>query len=104
MITTTLTRTTTVRDAAEFEKRKAGLLQRLVPYLQKQAGFVSHELHRDGERGGMIETTVWETADDCRAYLRGGAAAMSATWLDGFFPTAPYPNGNWIRSTTPAPA
>jgi len=28
-----------------------------------------------------------------------GAAAMAATWLDAFFPTAPFPNGTWVRET-----
>lgn len=102
MITSTLTRTMTVTDAAEFEKRKAALLEKLLPYLWKQPGFVSHELHREGDRGVMVEVTQWQTDDDCRAYLRGGAAAMAATWLDASFPTAPYPDGNWVRETVPA--
>lgn len=102
MVRAILRRTTTVVDAEEFEKRKAGLTARLLPYLQKQAGFVSHDLVRDGDRGGMIETTTWQSEDDCRAFLRGGAAAMAATWLDGFFPTAPYPDGNWVRTTEAA--
>jgi antibiotic biosynthesis monooxygenase len=98
MIRSTLKRMTTVTAAEEFEKRKAGLLARLSPHVSKQAGFVSHELVRDGEQGGMIEITVWQSEDNCRAYLRNGAAAMSSTWLDAFFPTAAYPNGNWVRT------
>lgn len=97
MIVSTLTRKTTVADAAEFEKRAAALVQHLVPYLEKQPGFVSRELRRDGD--GMVETIAWRTEADCRAYLRGGAAAMAATWLDALFPTAPFPNGTWIRAT-----
>jgi heme-degrading monooxygenase HmoA len=100
MIVATLTRTTVVADAEEFEKRRAALLARVLPYLQRQPGFVAHELRRDGEGGGMIETTTWSGEGDCRAFLRGGAAAMAATWLDAFFPTAPYPNGNWVRTTS----
>ncbi len=99
MILATLTRTTVVTQDEEFEKRRGALLVRLLPYLERQAGFVSHELRRDGDVGGMIETTTWRSEADCRAFLRGGAAAMAATWLDGFFPTAPYPNGNWVRTT-----
>ena len=45
----------------------------------------------------MVQVTEWRTMDDCRAYLRKGAAAMAATWLDAFFPTAPFPDGNWVR-------
>jgi hypothetical protein len=100
MVTSTLRRMTTVRDADEWQKREQALLGRLLPYLQRQPGFVSHEVRREDEAGGMTEVTRWQTMDDCRAYLRNGAAAMAATWLDAFFPTAPYPNGNWVRETT----
>ena len=103
MVESKLKRICTVTDAAEFEKRSAALLARLVPYLQRQPGFVSHELRRDGEAGGMVETTAWRGMDDCRAYLRNGAAAMAATWLDAFFPTAPFPDGNWLRETVERP-
>jgi hypothetical protein len=99
MIESTLRRTSTVRDAEEFEKRRAALAGQLLPHLQRQSGFVSHELRRDGDVGAMIETTTWQTAGDCRAYLRNGAAAMAATWLDAFLPTAPFPDGNWVRET-----
>ena len=99
MIVSTLTRRTTISDGAEFEKRAAALAQRLLPYLAKQPGFVSRELRRVGDDGGMVETIAWRTEADCRAYLRGGAAAMAATWLDGALPTAPFPNGNWVRAT-----
>lgn len=99
MIVATLTRTTIVTQAEEFEKRRGALLPRLLPYLERQAGFVAHELRRDGDAGRMIETTTWRSEADCRVFLRGGAAAMAATWLDGLFPTAPYPNGNWLRTT-----
>lgn len=102
-VVATLKRHTTVAEPAEFEKRKGALLQRLQPYLQKQPGFLGHEIALDGEGGAMTETTRWATEDDCRRYIRGGAAAMAATWLDAFLPTAPYPNGNWVRSTSIEP-
>lgn len=95
-VVSTLRRKTTVTAADDFAQRQAGLLPRLVPLLECQPGFLSHELRQDGE-GGMVEVTRWATADDCRAYLRNGAAAMAATMLDGFFPTAPYPDGTWLR-------
>ena len=98
-VESTLRRVCTVTDEAEFEKRRDALTQRLIPYLQRQPGFVSYALSRDGDRGKMVEVTTWASADDCRGYIRGGAAAMAATWLDGLFPTAPYPNGNWVRET-----
>jgi heme-degrading monooxygenase HmoA len=99
MIVATLTRATTVTQAEEFDKRRDAFVARVAPYLQRQPGFVAHDVRRDGDGGGMVETTKWRNEADCRAFLRGGAAAMAATWLDGFFPTAPYPNGNWVRTT-----
>jgi hypothetical protein len=100
MIVSTLRRTTTVTEPDEFQKRKAGLEAKLLPYLQKQSGFVAHELRLEGSGGAMVEETRWATEADCRAYIRGGAAAMAATWLDTALPTAPYPNGSWVRETT----
>jgi heme-degrading monooxygenase HmoA len=102
MIRSTLTRKTIVTDAAEFEKRQAALDRRLLTLLQKQPGFVSYEMRRDGEGGGMVQVTSWQSEDDCRAYLRKGGAAMAATILDAFFPTAPYPDGNWVRENVEA--
>jgi len=97
MVESTLRRISTVTDPAEFEKRREALAARLLPHLQRQPGFVSHQLQRDGDVGGQVEVTVWRSAGDCRSYLRNGAAATAATWLDAFFPTAPFPNGNWTR-------
>ena len=99
MVVSTLTRHTTVRDADDFAKRQQALEARIVPLMQKQPGFVSREMRRDGDAGAMVETTTWQSEDDCRNYLRNGGAAMAATILDAFFPTAPFPNGNWVRET-----
>ncbi|MDE3095278.1 MAG: hypothetical protein KGK07_04650 [Chloroflexota bacterium] len=103
MVISTLRRTTTVTKPEEWDARRGPLLARLRPFLERQPGFVSHELRRGDEPGAMVEVTAWRTGDDCRAYLRGGAAAMAATMLDAAFPTAPYPNGNWSRATTEQP-
>jgi heme-degrading monooxygenase HmoA len=99
MMTSTLRRRTTVTKPEDWEARSAPLLARLRPFLERQPGFVSHELLREDDNGNMSEITQWRTADDCRAYLRNGAAAMAATMLDAALPTAPYPNGNWVRDT-----
>ena len=103
MVTSTLRRKTTVTQLDEWEKRQGALLAKLLPYLQRQPGFVSHEMRREDEAGRMAEVTVWQSMDDCRGYLRNGAAAMAATWLDAFFPTAPYPDGNWVRENAEQP-
>jgi len=97
VVESTLKRMTVVRDADEFAKRQQALEARIGPLMQEQPGFVSREMRRDGDDGRMVEVTRWQTSDDCRNYLRNGGAAMAATYLDAFFPTAPYPNGNWVR-------
>jgi hypothetical protein len=102
MIRSTLRRHTTVTDPTEFEKRQKALETRLLPLLQRQPGFVSYAMQREGDRGKMLQVTEWASDADCRSYLRNGAAAMAATMLDGFFPTAPYPNGSWVRETVEA--
>jgi hypothetical protein len=104
MIRSKLTRKTTVADPEEFKKRQAALEPRLLPLLQRQPGFVSHEMYPEGGPGGMVQITIWQTDADCRAYLRNGAAAMAATMLDAFFPTAPFPDGTWLRETADASA
>ena len=103
MITSTLRRMTTITKQDEWDTRYAPLLARLRPLLERQPGFVDHDLRREDDGGRMVETTRWRSADDCRAYLRNGGAAMAATILDAFFPTAPFPNGNWVRETSEAP-
>ena len=66
MVESTLRRISTVSDPAEFEGRREALVARLLPHLQRQPGFVSHELRRDGDRGGDIDgqrDTRRETGD-----------------------------------------
>ena len=47
--------------------------------------------------GRIAQVTVWQSEADCRRYIREGAAATVATIEDAAVPTAPYPNGNWVR-------
>lgn len=103
MVISTLRRTTTITKADEWASRTAAMMPRLRSLLERQPGFVSHDLRREGDAGGMVEETAWRTPEDCRAYLRQGGAAMAATILDAFFPTAPYPHGNWVRETVERP-
>ena len=98
MVVSKLIRKTAITDADEWSKRAERYLQRVRPYLERQPGFDSVDLVR--EDGGLIETTRWQSMDDCRRYVREGAAAMVATIADAALPTAPYPNGTWRRETT----
>jgi heme-degrading monooxygenase HmoA len=103
MIVSVLRRTTAIADHEEWERRKSRLLDRLQPLLERQPGFAGVQLDR-GDGGSMSETTSWQSMEDCRRYLRGGGAATVATISDAFLPTAPYPNGAWLRETTEDPA
>jgi len=96
MIVSVLRRKTAIADAEEWDKRAARLLERVGPLLERQAGFAGIELRR-GDRGELTEETRWQSMDDCRRYVREGGAASVATIADALLPTAPYPNGTWLR-------
>ena len=98
MVVSVLQRKTAIADAEEWDKRAERLLERLRPHLERQPGFVDVELVR-GEGGALTESTRWQSMDDCRHYVRDGAAATAATIADAILPTAGYPNGAWVRET-----
>lgn len=100
MVISKLLRKTAIKDPEEWDKRAERYLQRVRPYLEQQPGFDGVELTRSD--GGLVETTRWQSMDDCRRYVREGAAAMVATWADAALPTASYPNGTWTRETSEA--
>ena len=100
MVVSVLKRKTAITDAEEWQRRAARLLERLGPFLERQPGFAGIDLRR--EDGGLVEETRWQSPDDCRRYVRDGAAAMAATIADASLPTAPYPNGSWLRETREA--
>jgi heme-degrading monooxygenase HmoA len=97
MIVSRLTRKTAIADATEWDKRAARVLERVRPFLERQPGFAGIDVRREG--GALIEETRWRSMDDCRRYVREGAAATVATMADAILPTAPYPNGAWLRET-----
>ncbi len=98
MIVSVLRRKTAIADPEEWDKRAARLLERLRPLLERQPGFAGVDLRRE-EGAGLVEETRWQSADDCRRYVREGAAATAATFADALLPTAPYPDGAWHRET-----
>jgi len=89
-----LTRKTKV-DPAEWDQRVERFFARAKPLLERQAGFAGIELVKTD--GGLLEATRWHSMDDCRRYVRDGAAATVAVFADALFPTAPYPDGAWTR-------
>jgi hypothetical protein len=101
MVISILRRKTAIADAAEWDHRAARMLERVRPYLERQEGFAGIGVRRENG-GALVEETRWETAEDCRRYVREGAAATVATMADALLPTAPYPNGAWVRETSEA--
>lgn len=98
MIVSALSRKTAIANQEEQGRRANRLLERLQPFLERQTGFAGMELQW-GEDGYLTELTRWRTQEDCRRYVREGAAATAATMSDALLPTAPYPNGTWSRKT-----
>ena len=96
MVVSILSRKTSLRSEEEWRQRLERARPRLLAHLQKQPGFVSVEfLWSDG--GKMGEMTTWRSLEDCHRYIREGAAALAATIADAALPTAPYPDGTWLR-------
>ncbi len=100
MIVSVLTRKTKVSDREEWESRLSSILPRIKEVLEGQPGFagVQYMWGVDGD-GEMAQVTWWNTLDDCRRYVRMGAAATVATIEDAALPTAPHPDGAWVRRT-----
>ncbi len=98
MVISRLIRKTAIAGAEEWSKRAERFLERARPFLERQPGFAGIELIR--EDSGLVETTRWQSLDDCRRYVRDGGAATVATMADALLPTAPYPNGTWTRENT----
>lgn len=100
MIVSILMRKTRIQDRAEWEKRLSGVLPRVKEILEGEQGFVSVEYSWGAEDdGGMMQVTRWDTFTDCQQHIRGGGAADIATAEDAALPTAPFPNGAWVRKT-----
>ncbi len=100
MVVSILTRRTRIRDRALWEAALGTVLPRITESLGSESGFVSLQygwgMENDGE---FAQITTWKTLDDCRAYVRGGGAATVATIEDAAVPTAPHPDGAWVRKT-----
>ena len=98
MIMSILSRKTAVRSREEWETRLNTMRPHIESLLQRQPGFVSNQfLYSADSDGDIMQVTVWQSHDDCRNFLRGGAAAMVGTMEDAVLPSAPYPYGNWYR-------
>ncbi len=100
MIVSVLTRKTRVSDRGQWESKLGSVFPRIKELLESQPGFagVQYLWGIDGD-GEMAQITSWATLEDCRRYVRMGAAATVATIEDAALPTAPHPDGAWVRRT-----
>jgi heme-degrading monooxygenase HmoA len=100
MVVSILRRKSRVADRARWEAQLAGALPKINAVLEKSPGFVSvqyaWDVHGDGE---FAQITTWQSEDDCKRYVREGAAATVATLEEAAIPTALHPDGRWARET-----
>ena len=100
MITSILVRKTRIGERPLWEGALETVLPRIRDVLGAEQGFVSVDYAWSvDEPGRFAQITSWETAEDCRRYVRGGGAATVATIEESAVPTAPYPDGSWVRQT-----
>ncbi|MDO8614747.1 MAG: hypothetical protein Q7T33_03295 [Dehalococcoidia bacterium] len=98
MVISILVRKTRVKDRAGWESALQAVLPKVRQVVEAEPGFVSLQyLWSPDEEGAMAQITTWQSLDDCRRYVRGGAAATAATIEDAAIPTAPHPDGAWVR-------
>ncbi len=100
MIISIVIRRTSVSDRAQWQSRLGKALPVITEALKAEPGFVDVQyLWVAEDDGEMAQITRWETLDDCRRYVREGGAATVALHEDRAIPTAPYPDGAWVRRT-----
>lgn len=100
VIVSILTRKTRVKDRAQWQTQLAGVLSKIRQVLEAEPGFVSLQYAWSADEDGEIaQTTTWQTLDDCRRYVRRGGAATVSTIEEAAVPTAPHPDGAWVRKT-----
>jgi heme-degrading monooxygenase HmoA len=100
MVVSILTRRTRLRDRVQWEAALGTVLPRIRELLASQPGFVSVEYAWGAEDSGeFAQITAWNSLQDCRKYVREGGAATVATVEDAAVPTAPHPDGAWVRKT-----
>ena len=100
MVVSILRRKSRLTDRARWQSQLAGVLPKITSILEKSPGFVSVQYAWDvNDEGAFAQITTWRSEDDCRHYVREGAAATIATIEEAAVPTAPHPEGKWVRQT-----
>jgi hypothetical protein len=100
LVISIVTRKTSVRERGQWQSRLDAALPAIVETLKAEAGFVDLQYLWGAEDDGLMgQVTRWRTLDDCRRHVREGGAATVALHEDRALPTAPFPDGAWVRRT-----
>lgn len=100
MVVSVLRRKSRIADRERWEAQLAGVLPKITAVLEKSPGFVSVQYAWDvNDEGVFAQITTWQSDDDCRRYVREGAAATIGTLEEAAIPTALHPYGKWLRQT-----
>ena len=100
MVVSILIRNTEIKERAQWEARLKGALPKILEVLQGEPGFVSVQYLWGADGDGEIgQITTWQTADDCRHFVREGGAATVGAFEDRAVPTASHPDGAWVRKS-----
>jgi heme-degrading monooxygenase HmoA len=100
MVISILRRKSRLTDRARWQSQLDIVLPKITGVLEKSPGFVSLQYAWDtNEEGAFAQLTTWQTEDDCKRYVREGTAASIATIEEAAVPTAPHPDGRWVRQT-----
>jgi heme-degrading monooxygenase HmoA len=100
MVVSILRRKSRVTDRARWQTQLTSVLPKITGILQKAPGFISLQYAWDvNDEGAFAQITTWRSDDDCKRYVREGAAATIATIEEAAIPTALHPDGRWLRQT-----
>jgi heme-degrading monooxygenase HmoA len=100
MVVSILRRKSRVTDRARWQAQLTSVLPKITSILQKAPGFVSVQYAWDlNDEGAFAQITTWNSEDECKRYVREGAAATIATIEEAAIPTALHPDGQWLRQT-----
>jgi heme-degrading monooxygenase HmoA len=100
MVVSILRRKSRIADRSRWEAQIAGVLPKISAVLEKLPGFVSVQYAWDvNDEGAFAQITTWRSDEDCRRYVREGAAATIGTLEEAAIPTALHPDGRWLRQT-----
>jgi heme-degrading monooxygenase HmoA len=100
MVVSILMRKTRIAERSRRESALRSALPKIRNIVQTQPGFASLQYLWDvHEEGALAQITTWNSDEYCRRYVREGAAATVATIEESALPTAPHPEGAWVRRT-----